>query len=243
MNLIVPAYGRLIAARRKLIGMTQAELGSAIGKDQARISQIENGKHLPYNALGIARYLQIPEFEARHAIARSFGRVWTGKELITATNVDVLAIGVTQAIINEAPLKRPKMKRTPFKRKTPLQAKPKPKRAPQEAKQAEKKQKRKTPFMSTKSNLRPVSPRQAKINRQRTILKRELFAIRGYACQARTHLCTGRARDMHEVLTRGRCGSATDADNIILVCGECHRWITDHPREAKELGLLKSAES
>jgi len=44
--------------------------------------------------------------------------------------------------------------------------------------------------------------------------------------------------DMHEVVTRGRGGSATDPANIILVCRAHHDWIGGHGPEAEALGLL-----
>ena len=65
---------------------------------------------------------------------------------------------------------------------------------------------------------------------------------RGTRCQANLSVCTKVATDMHEILRRSQGGSATDPDNILLVCRECHRWITDNPDEAIELGLAKSSE-
>lgn len=52
-----------------------------------------------------------------------------------------------------------------------------------------------------------------------------------------------RSVDLHEVATRGRTGGVQgdawlDPDNILCVCRECHMWITDHPTESKELGLV-----
>lgn len=52
--------------------------------------------------------------------------------------------------------------------------------------------------------------------------------------------------DLHEIKSRGRTGGIhseewLDETNILCVCRECHRRITDHPDEAKNLGLLKSS--
>jgi len=54
-------------------------------------------------------------------------------------------------------------------------------------------------------------------------------------------ICTGTAVDGHEVLTRGRGGSATDPANILLVCRECHTWIHDNPQAAEAHGLLMNS--
>lgn len=44
--------------------------------------------------------------------------------------------------------------------------------------------------------------------------------------------------DFHEVLTRARGGSISDPENILHVCRRHHDWITDHPQEAHDLGLV-----
>jgi hypothetical protein len=51
--------------------------------------------------------------------------------------------------------------------------------------------------------------------------------------------------DLHEMKSRGRTGGIhgeewLDETNILCVCRECHRRITDFPEEAEALGLLKS---
>lgn len=87
--------------------------------------------------------------------------------------------------------------------------------------------------------LRKVSAKQAKINRTRSTIRKQLESLRGQLCQAHTPECQHWYSDMHEIVPRGRGGSATDPDNILLVCRGCHRWIHDHPVEAKERGLTK----
>lgn len=52
-------------------------------------------------------------------------------------------------------------------------------------------------------------------------------------------MCTGRAEQGHELLSRARGGSITDPANIVGLCQKCHRWITEHPLEATELGLSR----
>ena len=53
-------------------------------------------------------------------------------------------------------------------------------------------------------------------------------------------VCTGYATEVHEVLSRARGGDILDPDNCLALCHSCHRWVTEHPREATELGLLRS---
>lgn len=53
-------------------------------------------------------------------------------------------------------------------------------------------------------------------------------------------LSCGGPLDVHEVVTRGRGGSATDPGNCILVCRHHHDWIHRNPIEATTLGLLAS---
>ena len=88
--------------------------------------------------------------------------------------------------------------------------------------------------------IRPVSRKRAKENRQRTEVLRSLY---GTPCAARLPVCTGRAEQGHEVLSRARGGSITDAANIIGVCAPCHRHITEHPLEATALGLSRRREA
>lgn len=46
--------------------------------------------------------------------------------------------------------------------------------------------------------------------------------------------------DLHEVLTRGRGGDPTDPGNILCLCRECHRWVTEHEVQARALGLVRA---
>lgn len=52
------------------------------------------------------------------------------------------------------------------------------------------------------------------------------------------HRCGLYVDDVHELLTRGRGGSITDADNCIAICRPCHDWIGRNPALAEDLGLL-----
>ena len=121
------------------------------------------------------------------------------------------------------------MKRTAIKRRTPLKRKTRIRTQPPTRQQAVR-----------NSTLRPRSKRTAAIYRnERVPLVRRLLEERPW-CEAQLEMCTGRSRDAHELLARSALGSITDEENILMVCGECHRWITDHPGKAKELGLSRS---
>ena len=112
------------------------------------------------------------------------------------------------------------MKRTPLKRGGPLV--------------------RRTP-------LRSVSPKRAKVQRQRRTMVREELTRREL-CEAgatirfggHRSLCAGLAVDLHEPLTRARGGSILDPANTVAVCRSCHDWIHAHPAAAASIGLLRS---
>ena len=78
-------------------------------------------------------------------------------------------------------------------------------------------------------------------------LRWSLVAHRGNACEACpfTPADVGQTpprpfTDMHEVLTRGRGGDPLDCANILLVCRDCHKWITEHEHNARALGLVRA---
>ena len=45
----------------------------------------------------------------------------------------------------------------------------------------------------------------------------------------------------HEPKTRGRGGSIVNEHNILLLCHNSHQWVTTHPIEANQLGLVKNS--
>jgi hypothetical protein len=49
-----------------------------------------------------------------------------------------------------------------------------------------------------------------------------------------------RATEVHEILRRSAGGSVVDDSNVAAVCRRAHAWIHEHPKEARDLGLLRS---
>lgn len=59
-------------------------------------------------------------------------------------------------------------------------------------------------------------------------------------CEAKLSGCTLKSVDVHETWPRGRGGGILPGGNVFMcLCRPCHRWITDHPKEAHELGFLR----
>ncbi len=52
--------------------------------------------------------------------------------------------------------------------------------------------------------------------------------------------CGLRSVDVHEVLRRSAGGSIVDDVNVRALCRSCHQWVHEHPKEARDLGLLAS---
>lgn len=46
--------------------------------------------------------------------------------------------------------------------------------------------------------------------------------------------------EVHEILRRSAGGDILAEANVIATCHQAHGWIHTHPKEARELGLLKS---
>lgn len=95
--------------------------------------------------------------------------------------------------------------------------------------------------------MRPSAKSRAKargVAAERREIRLQLHAHRGPYCEAcpalRPHEEENPWTDMHEVLTRGRGGDPTDPGNIMCLCSPCHKWVTEHPREATELGLMRA---
>ena len=79
-----------------------------------------------------------------------------------------------------------------------------------------------------RSPIRSQSAKRAREQRQRVAMLREIEADQEI-CQ-RCH--SDRASQAHEYLRRSQGGSITEIEGIALICFECHRFITEHPRQA-----------
>lgn len=116
------------------------------------------------------------------------------------------------------------MKRSPLRRKTPLEP-----GGP----------------IARSSPINQVSKKRRKVLAERRqfvidTLARHPRCEAGPRVQDRAHRCQGTPSDVHEIQTRARGGSIVDPDNVVAVCRACHDWIHSHPAQATTLGLLAS---
>lgn len=96
--------------------------------------------------------------------------------------------------------------------------------------------------------LRQVSAKREAENREREKAKAVVRQRARGACEARGVFarnwpeidCWG-PFDFHEVMTRARGGSITDPSNILMCCRRHHDWITMHPVESAEVGLVRNS--
>ena len=51
-------------------------------------------------------------------------------------------------------------------------------------------------------------------------------------------VCGRRTVERHHILPRS-AGGNEDADNLITLCRRHHRWVHEHPADARKRGLLK----
>lgn len=95
-----------------------------------------------------------------------------------------------------------------------------------------------------RSRIKPVSDKRRKVNADRRELIKDIIKERGPLCEAQIPIvCTGLASDAHEVLTRARAGSdkwLLTPENILLLCRQCHTFITENDAWSKENGFLIS---
>jgi hypothetical protein len=124
------------------------------------------------------------------------------------------------------------MKRTPLARKTPLRAVAGIGRASQNRAAREP---GKT-GLNRSARLRPVSPKRAKENRERSRLIRELYGDHRPRCARPS--CLRMADDVHEILPRARGGSITDPSIWAPLCRPDHDEATREAGWAYQAGLL-----
>lgn len=104
------------------------------------------------------------------------------------------------------------------------------------------------PFVEKKR--RPLNPRSEKMEEYyETVRRPAVAAIQGAPCEARVSdfvdvkwECDGYAVDIHEIVSRSQAGSLPLAVELgtMNVCRKCHNWITEHPREARDMGFRLS---
>jgi 5-methylcytosine-specific restriction endonuclease McrA len=90
------------------------------------------------------------------------------------------------------------------------------------------------------SSLRPVSKKQARLNRQRVPFRAQVLEEEPY-CKACLEGCTHVAYEVHEICIRSRRGSILDRENVEPLCGNCHHFITTHPEWALHNGWMLHA--
>jgi 5-methylcytosine-specific restriction endonuclease McrA len=92
--------------------------------------------------------------------------------------------------------------------------------------------------------MRAVSKKRARLLRERRKVTDAMKAEGPVLCQFESRTiakCFRRADDAHEIVSRARGGSITDPANLVPLCREHHRWVTEHPLEAEREGLSKRA--
>lgn len=83
--------------------------------------------------------------------------------------------------------------------------------------------------------IRKVSAKKASLNAKYKRI-RDSWIVDHTVCMARLKGCQYHATDVHH--KAGKVGDLlTDTDHWLPVCRKCHTWITEHSREAIELGL------
>lgn len=94
-----------------------------------------------------------------------------------------------------------------------------------------------------RSRINPISSKRSAINTKRKKFRQELLTYR-IMCEARIRGCTMIPTDVHEILTRARAGSTEESllnpNNCLVLCRNCHQFITENPTFAKEFGFVVS---
>jgi 5-methylcytosine-specific restriction endonuclease McrA len=100
---------------------------------------------------------------------------------------------------------------------------------------------RRTP-LRTHTPLRQESPKRVEQRALLAHVQRQALIRDGYTCQGMAipdHRCAGR-NDLHHLQPVGRGGPRLELANLKTLCRAAHDWVHEHPREATELGLLRS---
>ena len=95
--------------------------------------------------------------------------------------------------------------------------------------------------MKRSGRLRPRSKKTERKYVERRKIVSKLLSTRTKCEAGIIDVCVGKAVDVHEVKTRGRGGSILDEENLRCLCRPCHQYVTEHTKEAHELGLVVHA--
>lgn len=97
---------------------------------------------------------------------------------------------------------------------------------------------KRTEMKRSSTPVNPKSDKRKAEDRLRAVVLERLRRERG-RCEAEcVRHCTGEPQDGHEIHTRGRGGSITDENNILMVCRPCHDEITLNPAWAHMAGFV-----
>jgi len=98
------------------------------------------------------------------------------------------------------------------------------------------------PKYPTKSTIKPVSDKRKPLDELYSVLRRRFLSEPGrQCCAAKLPGCQGCGSEnltIHH--KRGRGKYYLDPTTWVQLCFNCHRWVEEHPDEAKELNLSES---
>ena len=83
----------------------------------------------------------------------------------------------------------------------------------------------------------PVSKKMRETIDEYSKLRTAFLVIHSF-CEAKLVGCSTKATDVHHKAGRG--DNHLKISTWLAVCRSCHRWIEEHPEEAKELGLSEN---
>ena len=93
-------------------------------------------------------------------------------------------------------------------------------------------------YKSKQKKIKPISESHKKtLNEYKPI--RESYLLEHKYCEAKLKGCKRIATELHH--KAGKIGKLyTDDNNFLAVCRNCHTWIEENPKKAKELGLSEN---
>jgi hypothetical protein len=96
--------------------------------------------------------------------------------------------------------------------------------------------------VKSRTRIKPVSDKRLAEREERDAVRETTLRRAGFRCQAAGAfgiLCGGHL-DVHELQGRGvRPGGHLDDTNTIALCRIHHSYVTDHPQDAHDAGLLR----